>query len=220
MATHAQTRKVQNRPYIDQRKVHYGFLVGLHSQDLEFMHTGHTTADGEQWWADVAEYSPGFTVGVLAEFYINSWLAARVMPTLYFGDKRVTFIKEGDAGTTTIQNIKSSYVSLPLHLKMTAERFNNYRPYVSAGINPVMDLSVRKRQPLLLNTFDCYVEVALGCDFYLPFFKLIPELKFSFGLSNLINKDRSDLTDLSLMKYTEAIRSAKGKMISLTFYFE
>ena len=38
-----------------------------------------------------------------------------------------------------------------------------------------------------------YVEVGLGCDFYLPFFKLIPELKFCFGLANLLKKDRPDL---------------------------
>ena len=31
----AQERKVQNRPYIDMRRWHYGFLFGLHVQDLE-----------------------------------------------------------------------------------------------------------------------------------------------------------------------------------------
>jgi hypothetical protein len=64
------------------------------------------------------------------------------------------------------------------------------------------------------------VEVGLGCDIYLPFFKLIPELKFGFGLLNVLKKNRTDLRDLSLTKYGEALDKAKSRSISLTFYFE
>ena len=67
LAACAQQRKVQNRPYIDQRRWHYGFLAGLHVQDFEMENSGYVTADGETWFADVAQYSPGFTVGVLGE---------------------------------------------------------------------------------------------------------------------------------------------------------
>lgn len=215
----AQTRKVQNRPYIDQRKFHYGFLAGIHTQDIKFVNNGFTTEDGQTWFADVPEYSPGFTVGVLGEFFLNEYLALRIIPSLYFGDKRVIF-REDITGETTVQNIKSSFISVPVNLKFAAERFNNYRPYLMVGINPVYDLSVRKRQPLLVKSFDCYIEVGLGCDFYLPFFKLIPELKFCFGLSNLIDKNRSDLNDLGMMKYTQSVDKATARMIALTFYFE
>ena len=31
----AQERKLQYRPYIDQRRFHYGFFVGVHMQDME-----------------------------------------------------------------------------------------------------------------------------------------------------------------------------------------
>lgn len=215
----AQQRKVQHRPYIDQRKFHYGFLAGIHTQDLKLVNNGFTTDDGQNWFADVPEYSPGFTVGVLGEFYLNPFLALRVIPSLYFGDKQVVF-REEHSGETTVQHIKSSYVSLPFNLKFSAERFNNYRPYIMAGINPVYDLSVKKRGPLLVKSFDCYIEVGLGCDFYYPFFKFIPELKFCFGLSNLIDKNRSDLNDLSMMKYTQSVDKATSRMIVLTFYFE
>ncbi|MDE8698385.1 PorT family protein, partial [Bacteroides cellulosilyticus] len=73
---------------------------------------------------------------------------------------------------------------------------------------------------LLVKPFDCYVEVGLGCDFYLPYFKLIPELKFCFGLANLIKKDRKDLTDQSLLKFTQSVDKITSRMIVLTFYFE
>jgi hypothetical protein len=72
----------------------------------------------------------------------------------------------------------------------------------------------------LVKPFDCYVEVGLGCDFYLPYFKLIPELKFCFGLANLIKKERKDLTDQSLLKFTQSVDKITSRMIVLTFYFE
>ena len=41
----AQERKVQNRPYIDMRRWHYGFLFGTHVQDLEFTRSEEHTSE-------------------------------------------------------------------------------------------------------------------------------------------------------------------------------
>lgn len=215
----AQKRKVQNRPYIDQRRWHYGFLAGIHTQDYKLTNTGFVTPDGETWFADVPEYSPGFTVGVLGELYLNRLLALRLIPTLHFGDKRVVF-REQQSGMEYAQNMKSAYLSIPIDLKFSAERFNNYRPYVMAGIAPTFDFSVKKHDALLVSPLDCYIEMGIGCDFYLPYFKLIPELKFCFGLTNLLKKERSDLTDQSLLKYGQSVDKISSRMIVLTFYFE
>ncbi|MDE5930096.1 MAG: PorT family protein, partial [Muribaculaceae bacterium] len=63
--------------------------------------------------------------------------------------------------------------------------------------------------------------VGFGCDFYLPYFKLIPEVKFCFGLSDLLVKDRPDLADNpAAMVFTQSLSKVSSKMIVLTFYFE
>lgn len=216
----AQERKLQNRPYIDQRRFHYGFSVGLHMQDLELMNSGYTDpVSGEQWYAETDNYNPGFSVGVLGEARVNSYLALRLVPTIHFGQKHISFHEQISRRDTT-QNIKSTYISVPFDLKFSAPRFNNYRPYFIAGVNPMVDLTVRKHNPLLVKHFDCFLEVGMGCDFYLPFFKLIPELKFCFGLANVLQKKRDDLMDRNMMKYTDAVDRARAKMIVLTLYFE
>lgn len=215
----AQERKVQNKPYIDYRRLHYGFFVGLHMQDLELANNGFVTENGEQWYADVQSYSPGFSVGVLADLRINSHLSLRVIPTMHFGDKTVVF-REQNSGDIERQQIKSTYLSVPLQAKVSAERFNNYRPYVVAGISPMVDLTVKKQRPLLVKSFDCMLEVGLGCDFYLPFFKLNPELKFAFSLLDVLEKNRKDLLDENYLKYTQSVDKAVAKMIVLSFYFE
>ncbi|MDE7379295.1 MAG: PorT family protein [Paraprevotella sp.] len=216
----AQERKLQNRPYIDQRRFHYGFSVGLHMQDLELMNSGYADpVSGEQWYAETDNYNPGFSVGVLGEARVNSYLALRLVPTIHFGQKHISFHEQVSQRDTT-QNIKSTYISVPLDLKFSAPRFNNYRPYFIAGVNPMVDLTVRKHNPLLVKRFDCFLEVGMGCDFYLPFFKLIPELKFCFGLANVLQKKRDDLMNRDMLKYTDAVDRARAKMIVLTLYFE
>ncbi len=220
MTVLAQQRKIQNRPYLDMRRWHYGFLVGFHVQDLELKNNGYIDpASGEQWYADVDNYSPGFSVGVLGELRLTYHLALRITPTMHFGQKHVAF-HEQVSGRDSTQTLKSAYVGIPVDLKFAAPRYNNFRPYFIAGATPMIDLTTRKHRALLMKPFDCYLEVGMGCDIYFPFFKLNPELKFCFGLANILKKDRSDLIDNSLTKFTKSLDSASAKMIVLTLYFE
>lgn len=218
-ATQAQTRKVMNRPYIDQRKFHYGFLAGMHLQDIELVQNGYKDAGGNEWYAETPNYEPGFSVGILGEFYLTKNLALRIIPSMHFGTKNLTFRNNLNADIQ-YQTIKSTYVTVPVDIKYAAERFNNYRPYIMAGVAPALDLTIKKHKQYLLSNADCYLELGLGCDFYSPFFKFIPEVKFMYGLSNVINKNRSDITDKTQLIFTQSVNSARSKMIVFTFYFE
>ena len=92
----AQQQKVQNRPYTDLRKIHFGVLVGTHLQDLEFVNRGPqmVTADdgttGQQTIVmDQDRWDAGFTVGVLAELRLSTYFQFRVAPAMYFGTRHV-----------------------------------------------------------------------------------------------------------------------------------
>ena len=215
----AQERKVQNKPYIDFRRLHYGFFIGTHMQDMEFVNNGFVTENGESWFADIATYNPGFSVGVLADLRLNTYVALRAIPTMHFGQNIVRF-REQKSGETSKQSVKTTYIAVPVHVKFAAERFNNYRPYVTAGVSPMWNLTVKKQQQLLLRKFDFMIEVGVGCDFYLPFFKLIPELKFSFSPLDVLKKERNDLLDANYLKFTQSVDRVTSKMVTLSLYFE
>ena len=217
--TMAQERKVQNKPYIDYRRLHYGFFVGVHMQDMEFVNNGFVTPEGESWFADVTQYNPGFSVGVLADLRLGEYFSLRTLPTMHFGQNSIVFREQG-SGEISRQLVKTTYVALPFHLKYAAERFNNYRPYVMAGVSPMMNLTVKKQKQLLLKKFDFMVEVGFGCDYYLPFFKLIPELRFAFSLLDVLEKERKDLLDANYIKFTQSVDKVASKMVILSFYFE
>ena len=51
-------------------------------------------------------------------------------------------------------------------------------------------------------------------------FKLCPELKFCFGLADVLEKDRSDLISEPDRVYTAALSKATSRLIVLTFNFE
>lgn len=215
----AQIRKPINLPFADQKLYHLGFLLGFHGQDMILSHTGFVGSNGESWFAEIPSYSMGFSVGIIGDRYINEYFNLRLSPTLHFGERKFAF-KEQSTEEEFVTTMKSSYITIPLHLKFSATRIKNYRPYLIAGPYVAMDIAASKNEPLRFKKMDYGLEVGLGCSFYLSMFKLSPELKFSFGFADLINKDRSDLNDQNLLKYTQALSSGKSRMISLVFNFE
>ena len=221
----AQERTVENRPYTDLRPFHFGVLVGTHFQDIEFQNAGLVTyldADGieQQRW------DTGFTVGVLGEFRLNTHFQLRIAPAMYFGTRHLSFYNmlEKDGAGNPIQQkqeMKTAYISCALDLIFAAQRFNNHRPYIMAGINPMMNLNSKNEDYIKLKKTDLFLELGLGCDFYLPYFKLRPELKFMYGITDTYDKNHiKNIKDKSTLPYTLSAKSAHSKIIALTFYFE
>lgn len=212
--------KLLNRPYADLRKWHLGFSVGIHTENLKFNHNGFVTDGGESWFMEQPGYSPGFCVNGLFEVRLNNYFSVRVSPGMYFGNREIK-MREANTGATERQNVKSAFVVMPIDLKFASQRYRNARPYVVGGVMPAFDVSKKRSDFLKLKTTDMYLSVGFGCDFYLPYFKLIPELKFCFGLTDVLEHKRPDLTDEpDKQKFTQSIRKATSQMVVLTFYFE
>lgn len=231
----AQDTQVQNRPYTDLRPFHFGVMVGTHLQDMELTNIGPqmvTTDNGtveKVITADQDTWDAGFTVGVLGEFRLGTHFAFRLAPAMYFGTRNIRFMnltdKTGNGeNITQTQQMKTIYISTAADLIFSAPRFNNHRPYLMAGINPMLNLSGNTNDYIKLNRGDVFLEVGLGCDFYLPFFKLRPELKFCYGLTNCLDtKHASRFKDTSMADrymYANSVKEARSKIIALTFYFE
>ena len=229
----AQTRTMQYRPYADLRPMHFGILVGMNLQDIELKNVGPQTIileDGTQTTQTIVcdddRWNAGFSVGVLADIRLSQHLNLRFSPTMHFGAKHLTFhnlsiqTSEGQPREER-QDMKNTYISIPIDLKFSAERWNNYRPYMMAGVNPMTNLTAKNQEYVQLRRSDLFLELGLGCDFYLPFFKLIPELKFCYSLRNALDHSHaSELKDANMRVYTNSVSAGHSKMIVLTLYFE
>lgn len=212
--------KVPNRQYADLKRWHWGFSVGTHVQDLNFTHSGFTTDAGGQWQIEVPNFSPGFNATVLGDLRLHKYLNVRLSPGMYFGSKSVQMY-DFVSGGKELQDIKSAYVVIPLDFKISGDRLHNTRPYFTVGAMGVLDISKKRSDPLVMKNFDTMLTVGLGCDFYLPFFKLNPEIKFCFGLTDILKHDRPDLEENPIMQnFSKSLSKVKSNMVVLSFYFE
>lgn len=242
------SRTVQNRPYTDLRKFHFGILVGTHVQDIEFVNVGPLTITNEDGTettrlitADQDRWDEGFSVGVLGELRLSKHFQFRIAPAMYFGVRHMTFYDFTAPTTPTtdntadedespsggimlnnrVQTQKTAYITCGADLIFGSQRNGNVRPYMMAGLNPVINLSGSENDIIKLKRTDLFFEIGAGCDFYMPFFKLRPELKFMFGLTDCLDHNHAQqLRDNNLRAFANSVSKATSKMISLTFYFE
>lgn len=212
--------KLLNRPYADMKSWHLGFSVGGFFQDFSFTHNGYITDDGQQWSAQVPDLSPGFCVNVLADLRLHKHFNLRLSPGMYFGSATVR-MRDFSTAQMLRQDIKTAYVVVPVDLKCSGDRLGNTRPYFTVGAMAGFDVGKRRSDFLQLNTLGTYLTVGLGVDFYMPFFKLNPEIKFAFGLNDILRHNRPDLVDdPETMKITDSLKKMKSNMCIITFYFE
>ena len=177
------------------------------------------TCDQDRW-------DNGFTVGIVGELRLNKSFQFRVAPAMYFGTRHLTFLNltsqaAGAKDYEKTQNIKSAYISAAMDLIYASQRFNNHRPYMLVGLNPMINLTGKSDDYLKLKRYDLFIEAGLGCDFYLPYFKIRPEIKFLYGLTNCLDTDHANhIRDVSKLPYTNSVNKARSKMFVLSFYFE
>jgi len=230
----AQERTVEVRPYADLRTFHLGIVIGTHLQDLEFNNVGPIqvvsedgTVSNELITCDQNKWDIGFNVGVLGELRLSDHFSFRVSPQLYFGTRNIGFtnFRKVDAEgyyVTESQQLKSVYVAAPLDLIFNAKRYGNMRPFIMTGLNPMINLSAKGGDNIIaLKKYDAMIEIGIGCDFYLPYFKLRPELKFCYSLLNVLDtKHPDELRDDNLKAYAKSVDKAHSKFIVLSFYFD
>lgn len=151
----AQKNVLKNIPYIDQRRFHYGFVMGIDMNNVIFEHTG------KDWYAECPDLNPGFCVGLLGDMALTENLNLRVTPTLHFVSRKVAFVNS-NIGSKTEQDLKSCNIEIPVSLKVATKRLNNYRPYVIAGASILYDLSKDKETPIVFKPFDYSIHIGLG----------------------------------------------------------
>lgn len=211
---------VKNLSHSDNKLYHFGFILGFNTMDFDVSHSGVADeTEGKIWYADQTSYSPGFTVGIVSDLRIFSWLNLRFTPALLFCDRTLTFIDQNREKTKEVI-VKSSLIDFPLGFKIRGQRFGNYRPYLLVGGNSTIDLSRQRENEIMLKAPDYGVEFGVGVDFYLPYFKLAPELKFYLGFSDMLERDRPEIINFTDLKYTNAITKLTSRMFVLSFNFE
>ena len=162
---------------------------------------------------------------MLGEARLTENFQFRVAPAILFGSRHIEFhnmdTQAPDSMLHRSQDLKTIYFTCSFDLIAAAPRMGNHRPYAMLGLTPAINLTGADNSYIKLKRYDMYLEAGFGCDFYMPFFKVRPELKFMYSLTNSLDKDHADrLQDEAMRPYALSVNKARSKVIALTFYFE
>lgn len=212
----------QGKYFGDDKFIHFGFSLGTGAMDFGITPSLENIKD-TVFQVDVSKLQPVFSVGIIGDMKLSRYLNIRFTPTLYFGDRRLSYSTAKDSSYNEFVDISSAPLCLPLYIKYSSERYGNIRPYLIGGGGVYFDFGTDKDKPIYLKPFDVFAEFGVGCDIYFSFFKLAPELKFSIGGNNLFipldERDSGNLSDAN-KKFSLALSKLTARMLTLTFNIE
>ena len=237
----AQREKVKNLTTFDDKRLHFGFTIGINTLDFELDHwpaigdnpafdPGSNTDSpfagevlikaSDQLRTDIETLVPGLTVAIVTNLRLGEYFDLRFLPGLSFGERRLVYnVPIYEEGTERLKyySIKSTYIDLPLLFKYKSSRLNNQRPYLIAGPAFRVDISKTGKEDLVkVERGGFYLEGGVGWDTYLRFFKLSIELKASLGIGNKLDEPGN----VPRSYYSEAIKSLKSNVFTLSLHFE
>ena len=170
--------RVKNIPTEDDKKLNWGYFLGLNRYGFAIEYEA-TAASIDQ--IVVAEQT-GFQVGLIGEYRINNFTDLRLEPGLVISSRTLENLSD-------LPKAKSTYINLPLLLKVSAQRFANVKPYVVAGPSVSINLNSQEKtipqvDVLPTKTLNYGYELGVGVDLYMPYFKFSPSIRGVFGQSN------------------------------------
>ncbi|MDI9365273.1 MAG: porin family protein [Flavobacterium sp.] len=214
-------QKEINRPFHDDLRYYFGITLGYNSTFLHPTKSSRFLQDDSILVAQPGA-SGGITLGLLATARLSDRFQLRINPQLIIGGAKYFSYTLGSRLPLEAEEQKkilpSTLVSLPVHFKFNSDRLDNFRVYLLGGVRFDKDLSsnstARNADDLIkLKGSDFALEAGIGCNLFLKFVTISPEIKFTYGLSNIHARDET-------LKYSSVFDKIQSRMISFSIHFE
>lgn len=200
---------------------YFGVTLGYNSSFLSPKKNDRFLADDSILVAEPGK-SKGISLGLHATARFTKHLQLRFNPQLILGGSRFfNYTLKYANVDEPLQNemiLPTTLLSFPAQIKFSSDRINNFKTYLLFGVKYDIDLSannaLRKQERYIkLKSGDFGLETGIGFNIYMRYFTLSPELKVSYGLSNILDRDPSN-------KYSAVFNSIQSRMIMFSLHFE
>lgn len=194
---HAQKFKwaPRNNPNYDERRWTYGFLIGIHQSMYQIKYADNFVTDDLQTVQSVLpEWKPGFSLGFIVNYRVNDFFDLRLTPKVAFYEHALRY--NYTDGTHDDLLVETTMVEFPFLLKYKSIRRGNVRMYVVGGVKTGIESSGKKELENISNSLEVKnlnmnLEAGIGLDLYFPLFKFSPEIRFSRGVSDILDNSRN-----------------------------
>ena len=219
--TVAHAQKELNRENHDNLPYYFGIYLAYNNSYLHPTKDPKFLADDSVLTAEPGS-SGGVALGFLATFRLTNHWEFRLNPNLIIGGaKFFTYtLKNPAPGESYIEKktLPSAIFTFPAQFKFNSDRIDNFRVYMLFDAYVASDLMAnagsRNSEDLIkLKKNDFGLETGIGFNFYLRFVTLSPELKFSYGLSNLHARDPN-------LKFSSVFDKLQSRMITFSLNIE
>ena len=212
-----------NQPDHDSKLYHFGINLGMNKSHFSFTHHPQFL-NQDSIMAIESVNSTGINLAWLVNLNLSPHFDLRTYPLdLTFSEKAFEYALTypdapiGESKLTT-KKVQSITLTLPLQVKFSSDRIDNLKVYTIAGVKFDYDMAANAGNKntddlIKLNKLDYSIEGGIGFHFYFPFFVLSPELKVSWGLSNLHSRNPA-------LKFSSNIDRINARMISFSLTVE
>jgi len=228
--------RIKHLQNFDKKVLHYGYYFGFNNFGFDIKYEENYSAPRTRYFpqnkrglglADIELVkNTGFNVGLIGDLRLGNYFNLRIEPGLYYTQRDLIYPNETPGLTADndfIREVKSTYIHIPLLIKFSAERINNWKPYLVGGVSTSFNLSSNSKNNddnfnnvFRMENQSFNYEVGFGIDFYLVYFKFSPSIRGIFSFQNELIYDNPTN---GLSPWTSNITRllSQGIAINLTF---
>ena len=181
--------RLLNNENFDKAPLSYGYYLGFNSYDFNIDYKSNVK--------DIQVLKAvGFNVGLIGNVRINDYFDVRLEPGLVMSNRILSYSITYFDGLTYEEKdlereIRSTYIHIPLLVKISTKRINNIKPFIVGGISTALNLSSNQDNPddnsngnFRMTKNNVFYELGVGIDIYLTWFKFTPSLRGVFSLKD------------------------------------
>lgn len=211
--------KVANLQTMDKKVLSWGYFLGFNSYDFKFEY--------EQNLDDIlVDATMGFQVGLTGDLRLNDHMNLRFEPGVYFSTRSLRYNESYFAGqnfnpSDLLREVKSTYIHLPLLVKFSTKRINNFRPFIVGGVSTALNLASNEKNPsdnsggqFRMTSNNYFYEIGFGIDLYLLYFKFTPSIRGVFAINDELVRDIDPNSP-----WTGNVTSMKTRGVFINFTF-
>lgn len=209
--------RLANLETFDNRFLTWGYFLGFNQYDFKFEYEndfGDDITDIE------VEKQLGFNVGLIGDMRINRYMNLRFEPGIYFTQRNL-FFPGFEEERDFLRDVRSTYIHLPLLLKLSTKRINNFKPFILVGVSQSLNLGSNEKNPednsvgqFRMTNRTGYYELGFGIDLYMFYFKFTPSIRGIFASTDELVRDNNPLSPWTSNIST---MSTRGVFINFTF---
>lgn len=215
------SEKVWHREEDDDKRFGWGYFLGTNIMSFKVVPADEGVDQHGRIYLR-QENKMGFSVGLMAKLKMHNNLDLKLEPGVHFAERNLYFGNVTTNETDSMRAVKSTYIDIPLILKVHGDRWVNTRPYLQGGLGYTMNLQSNEKKEednndgiFRMKTHNFNWQVEAGVEIYFSKFKLTPAIKGLFFFNNELVQDNPG-TDTQWAGSLKSL-STRGIFFSLKF---